>query len=270
MMVIMARADFIKHMNKLAGTANKSVVKAIPVPPPSVYRIVRVESAPSVSGLIEDRAWQLADIARVDQFHPNSSNHRPQTLVQALYDSAGIYVRFQVADQYVRAVCKRPQEMVSRDSCVECFIQPPGAGYFNFEVNCGGTMLLYYIEDASRPIPPNGTPFTRFTPLPLNQIELVRVEHTLPKTIDPEITSRIDWSLGFFAPWELFQAYVPKSSLRRDVPWRGNFFKCGDHTSHPHWASWNPIGPVPRFHQPERFGTFEFEADSTLNRLVRG
>ena len=25
--------------------------------------------------------------------------------------------------------------------------------------------------------------------------------------------------------------------------WRGNFYKCADESSHPHWASWAPIGP---------------------------
>lgn len=225
--------------------------------------------APSLAAPLQDSVWKSADVAEVDQFHADSSKHRPSTLVRAMYDDDGLYVRFEVADKYVRALSKSPQDLVSRDSCVECFIQPPEAGYFNFEINCGGTMLLYYIEDASRPVPANGAPFTRYTPLPSNHLRLVKIEHTLPKIVDPEIKTRVEWSLSFFAPWKLFQAYVPKFSLRTDVTWRGNFFKCGDQTSHPHWASWNPIGPVLRFHQPERFGAFEFVTDELSPRARR-
>ena len=36
---------------------------------------------------------------------------------------------------------------------------------------------------------------------------------------------------------------------------RGNFYKCGDKTAHPHFVSWNPVGtPSPDFHRPEFFG----------------
>ena len=36
--------------------------------------------------------------------------------------------------------------------------------------------------------------------------------------------------------------------------WRANLYKCGDQTSHPHWASWAPIGEALNFHQPGFFG----------------
>ena len=26
--------------------------------------------------------------------------------------------------------------------------------------------------------------------------------------------------------------------------WRANFYKCGDDTSHPHWAAWSPLKKV--------------------------
>ena len=41
---------------------------------------------------------------------------------------------------------------VSNDDCVEVFIAPDPEqvkSYFNFEINCGGTMLLYYIPDSA-------------------------------------------------------------------------------------------------------------------------
>jgi hypothetical protein len=40
---------------------------------------------------------------------------------------------------------------------------------------------------------------------------------------------------------------------------KGNFYKCGDKTSVPHFLSWNPIIlPSPDFHRPDFFGEFSF------------
>ena len=41
--------------------------------------------------------------------------------------------------------------------------------------------------------------------------------------------------------------------------WRANFFKCAENSKHPHWASWSPIGPILKFHQPNRFGELYFK-----------
>jgi hypothetical protein len=40
--------------------------------------------------------------------------------------------------------------------------------------------------------------------------------------------------------------------------WHANFYKCGDHTSHKHWASWQPVKEL-NFHRPEDFGDIVFE-----------
>ena len=40
--------------------------------------------------------------------------------------------------------------------------------------------------------------------------------------------------------------------------WRANFYKCGDQTSHPHWAAWSPVDEL-NFHLPRCFGTIAFE-----------
>ena len=40
--------------------------------------------------------------------------------------------------------------------------------------------------------------------------------------------------------------------------WRGNFFKCAEDNSHPHWAAWAPVNEF-NFHQPACFGTIRFD-----------
>lgn len=192
----------------------------------------------------------------VDEFHRASSNHRPLTQVRMLHDTQSLYIDIQVQDQYVRAVHQTYQSMVSRDSCAEVFLQPPGsAGYFNFELNCCGIMLLYYIEDPARHAL---RIFRKATPVPDSLAKLMKIRSLLTGPIEPEIAEPTPWRLGIEVPLAVFKAFVP-SMTRLSGDWRGNFFKCGDETSHPHWASWNPIGSRLRFHQPRRFAPIRFE-----------
>jgi cellulose/xylan binding protein with CBM9 domain len=60
-------------------------------------------------------------------------------------------------------------------------------------------------------------------------------------------------------PFAMMESYVSATGDPRGQTWRGNLFKCGDETSHPHWASWAPIGQELNFHQPEKFGELRFE-----------
>jgi hypothetical protein len=168
-----------------------------------------------------------------------------------------LYLQFQVADRYVRCVNTSFQSLVSHDSCVEFFVQPrPDAGYFNFEINCGGTMLVYYIED---PRPAENAFFRKFTVIPEEQGRLVRIAASMPHLVEPEIETAVNWSIECAIPVSFFEAYVGQVAGLSGQAWRGNFFKCADQTSHPHWASWNPIGEVLRFHQPAYFAPIHFE-----------
>src|SRR5438309_65808 len=95
--------------------------------------------------------WGTGEEARVDQFHTAGSQHRPEVLAKLMYDAANLYLRFRVDDRYVVAKHTGFQDPVWRDSCAEFFVQPRASGgYFNFEINCGGALLSYYIEDPTR------------------------------------------------------------------------------------------------------------------------
>ncbi len=141
---------------------------------------------------------------------------------------------------------------------MEFFVQPAGAvGYYNFEVNAGGTVLVYFIEDPTRGA--DGTLFQKFTELPIPLVESMPIYHSLPDIVDPERTEPTRWSVAFSISKDLIEQYVPDAWSRRDLPWRCNFHKCGDDTSHPHWASWADIGQTLRFHQPDKFGQLIFD-----------
>jgi len=191
------------------------------------------------------------DIAR---FRPESSKHRPVTRAKMLYSPDGILGLFQVKDQYIRCTRSQFQDEVYKDSCVEFFVQPgPDRGYFNFEFNCGGTLLASYILDSART--ENGfKDFVRLTPEAGKQISIF---HSMPKIVDPEIINTATWYIDFFIPYSVLETYTGPVKPEKGDVWRGNFYKCGDETSHPHWASWAPVDEL-NFHLPDNFGILRF------------
>lgn len=220
------------------------------------YTVRAAARPPALTGRGDSRAWSGADELRVALFHPHSTAHRPQTRVRLLHDESGLFLRFRVRDRYVRSVQTKYQSMVCTDSCVEFFAQPrEGAGYFNFEFNAGGTLLVYYIEDAART--PKG--FRRFTKLPCALGRRVEIRHSLPAVVEPEIAAPVSWCVEAHIPRAVFEGVLGPLGRFRGQRWRANFYKCGDGTSHPHWASWAPLrnGQL-NFHQPQFFGQLRF------------
>jgi hypothetical protein len=221
------------------------------------YVIRRATSTPELRGEWDGPAWSRADELEIAHFHAKGSpDHRPRTRVKLLYDDHGLYVLFRVSDRYVRCVHTRHQEYVFKDSCVEFFVQPRPGSYFNFEFNCGGTMLLYHLKDPPRG--PSGK-LEGFQILPPEELATIRVYHSLPTSVPEEIAEPVEWRLEYFVPNPLMERYVGPLGAPAQRRWRGNFYKCGDDTSRPHWATWAPIERLD-FHQPECFAPLSFES----------
>ena len=128
------------------------------------------------------------------------------------------------------------------DSCCELFLQRPGAAeYVNFEVNAAGKMT------AAR-----GTgrgDRKSLTPEEFGQIvRMASIEG--PQDYAGGVWT---WRVILMIPFELMG--LDPDDLPESL--RGNIYKCGDLTAHPHFLSWAPIGtPEPDFHRPEYFGEF--------------
>ncbi len=224
------------------------------------YLIKRAKIKPELKGDWNGSAWRNANIVKVDQFRQESSDHLPITQAKVLYDSAGLYVIFRVQDCYVICTRTKNQEITSKDSCVEVYFQPmpddPNIGYINFEMNCGGAILTYYITDPTRC---DETIFKERIVIPEDEIKTLRIYHSMPKSIPVEIKEHVAWTVEYFIPFAYFEKYVGKFDVKPGTRWRGNFFKCADESSHPHWASWNPIGEEFNFHVPEYFAELVFD-----------
>jgi hypothetical protein len=224
---------------------------------PREYRIRRAAAAPTWLDTWDSALWNTADTAAVSDFHPRSSSHRPETRVRLLYDRSNLYGRFQVRDSYLLCRHLHYQDPVYRDACVEFFVQPRAdKGYFNFEMNCCGALLLRYVEDPTRG--PAGE-LARSTPVPPDIASEIEIRTSLNGPIEPELLEVTDWSVFFVIPLGVLEHYTGPLGDPAGQVWRGNFYKCAEDNSHPHWASWSPIGSILNFHQPEAFGILRFE-----------
>jgi hypothetical protein len=221
------------------------------------HHVARAPAPPPLEGPWDGPAWRDVPALGVELFSAKSTDHRPRTEAKLQYDDAGIYVLFRVEDRYVRAVAGDPGNQVCKDSCVEFFVQPvAGRGYYNFEFSCGGWMLARYNE---APAFIRGGGADGGGDLAPEVRGAIRIHHSLPERIDPEIAAPTTWTLGAFIPWTVFEAALGDVRPRPGVSWRANFFKCGSHTSHPHWAAWSPKAGKVGFHAPELFGELVFD-----------
>jgi len=197
--------------------------------------------------------WQSAPTISLGHFMGQKPEHMPKVKAKMLYDDRNVYVIFHVEDQYVRAVARKDNDAVYEDSCVEFFFTPGSdlkQGYFNLEMNCGGTKLFYH--QIAR-----GQNAIAVTDADRNTVE---VAHTMPKIVEPEITKPVTWTVEYRIPVKILENYCAVTKLAPGVTWRSNFYKCADKTSHPHWLTWALVDkPEPDFHLPEFFGTLQFK-----------
>lgn len=211
--------------------------------------------------------WGETPIVVIDQFLPESSDHQPLTQLKLQYDMRGVFGLFRAEDRYVRCVQTSFQDMVCRDSCVEVFFQPHPeiilegrfhASYLNLEISGNGTLLSYHIRNAKR----TEDGFKDFDKLTSEDGKAILTNSTLPKRVYPEIEEALEWRLAFHLPFAVMEKYLGPlcdSALGMSgLRWGMNAFKCTEHSSHPHWASWQPCSSF-NFHKPSDFGCLLFE-----------
>lgn len=178
---------------------------------------------------------------------------QPITEAKACYDTANVYVIFQVHDKYVKSTVTEINGHVSGDSCVEFFFSPDAdhpERYFNLEVNAGGIPLMFFVT----------TPWTEFVRLPADAIKEIEIAHSLPAVVDPEISDEVTWTIEYRIPLKMLKRFTKVTAPDAGVAWRANFYKTGSKTSNPHYYTWSPVeNAVPNFHLPAYFGRIVFK-----------
>lgn len=218
-----------------------------------VYLVNRISKPVSIDANWQKPVWKDVKMLTLAHHMGERPAHFPKTRAKLLYDDQAIYVIFRVEDQYVRAVADAYQGPVYRDSCVEFFFTPGmdiKKGYFNLEMNCGGTALFCHQK----------TQGVAEVKVDSSDFQQMTVAHSLPSIIDPELTAPTTWTVEYRLPFSILQNYTDFKSPSSGDSWRANFYKCADATSHPHWLTWAPVDfPTPRFHLPEFFGELRFQ-----------
>lgn len=158
---------------------------------------------------------------------------------QICYDDAALYVRLSAVEHNIRAEHTGLLDEVCEDSCLEFFFEPMQDGrYFNLEIN------------------PNGAMYFGFGTSLQNLYRLIPETHPIHPVI---ARTEGGWTVEYAIPFDFVRLFFPDFSPAPGKVMRGNCFKCGDLTDHPHWLCWNPV-PAERatFHCSEYFGTMQF------------
>lgn len=192
-------------------------------------RIMEVKAA---KGFIDEINWSEYPYSPMVGF----SIARSRTHLVIMYNVRGLDLR---------AAALEDNGPVWEDSCCEFFVSHPSDGtYYNFELNCIGTLLAS--KRRSR------TDADMFTDDMLARI----IRHSsLERKAYDENGQIHTWSTAVCIPFDLIG--INSSALPEAM--NVNFYKCGDLTAHPHFLSWNRIDvPSPDFHRPDYFGRITF------------
>jgi len=198
--------------------------------------------------LAEVSHWfdRLAESHKIDNVCWKEFSYKPEVSFKISFSPAEIFLKFYVREKYFKAEMTEINQAVWEDSCVEFFVSPADDGiYYNFEFNGIGTCYMGC-----------GTGRHDSTPVSPEYVSLVR---TLPSMERPVRDIRGD------IYWELVAAIPVKTFFRHSIitlqgrRMRGNFYKCGDRLSEPHYLTWQPVfSEKPDFHRPECFGELLF------------
>lgn len=215
-------------------------------------KVEKFANPPGESADWNTSPWKEITPQSIGNYMGSRPDHFPQAEVKIAYEDTAVYLMFRVADRYVRAVAAEHQGNVWEDSCVEFFFTPDSdvsTGYFNIEMNCGGTMLFHFQPGAGK---------DRIV-IPKSECNEIQCVHSLPCIVEPEIEDSITWTVAYRIPLTLLKKYCQVVMPAPEVVWRANFYKCADKSSHPHWLTWAPVEyPRPNFHLPRSFGILEF------------
>jgi len=216
------------------------------------YTVTKLESDVEINAVWDKAPWQNIEAIELAYYMGERPQHFPKVLAKIAYDKDAIYVIYKVDDNYVVATTKEYQGSVFEDSCVEFFFTPHedvSLGYFNLEMNCGGTALFNF----------QVVPRKDRTAIPRSDFDQIKVAHSMPAILEPEVQENVTWMLEYRIPFSFLQKYSKVVKPASGVKWRANFYKCADNSSHPHWLTWSKIEQQkPDFHLPQYFGELEF------------
>lgn len=179
---------------------------------------------------------------------PSLYPSEPKVSFKMAHNGTHIFLHYFVEENEVLAKTTEDNGPVWTDSCVEFFITfGDSSNYYNAEFTCIGKALLGYRKDKNNAEHAGASV--------MNSIK--RYPSLGHEPFDKK-QGDYKWNLLVVIP---VSAYWQSGLMTfSGVKARGNFYKCGDNLTTPHYLSWNPIKTEkPNFHIPQYFGEINFE-----------
>lgn len=196
-----------------------------------------------VAQLLQTLPVHTIDTINWVETHPS----KPQVTFAIAHTGSHILLQYRVKENEILAAVTDDNGRVWTDSCVEMFVSFDNAHYYNAEFTCIGKALLGYRRFGEKAQHAPADIMQSITRLPSLGTENRELQ-----------AGNWDWLLTLVIPQTAFWQSNLQSFSGMQA--RGNFYKCGDNLSTPHFVSWAAIDtPAPSFHQPKFFGELIFE-----------
>jgi len=206
--------------------------------------------------------WDKVQEGSLEFSNWDSSVHYNTFFKMCFVKEKGIFLKMRTDETDLRFVNTKRDENIWEDSCMEFFICPFShrEEYLNFEMNPVGAYLCQFgkgredrvflasltdeAASVKAEISPQGWNLELFISASLtDEAASVKAE------ISPQV-----WNLELFISASLISEAFGETFTAGACSIRGNFYKCGDLTSKPHYDSFNKMGTLPPgFHNPECF-----------------
>ncbi len=188
------------------------------------------------------KAWEDAPVLHIASYPWDLTGYRPPTTAQAVWQEAGLHLRYQSTEKILLAEKRLIDPRVCDDSAVELFLMPApqqSAAYVNLEFSALCAMYLGVGTGREDNV-------------------LLKDEDLLQFQVRSEIRlceGGYLWTLQAFVPFAFLARHVADAGWKSGSVMRGNFYKLAETGPLEHCGSWNPIvWEEADFHRPEFFG----------------
>ncbi|MFM9909368.1 MAG: carbohydrate-binding family 9-like protein [Chitinophagaceae bacterium] len=243
------------------------------VVPSWIFSQIGVENSPlikvkkttdfSVTGKGNDNHWKLTDwhpiiarsstILRKENWNIPASlgsdeNHSYKTQFKILYSEKGIYCLYICEDSIITSTIKEDYLNLYDEDVVEAFFwtDTKMPVYFEYELSPFNYELPLLIIN-------NKGNIMGWRPWQYTGDR--KIMHAVSISEKDPINNKISWTAEFFIPFTLLSP-MGNTPSKKGTKWRANFYRI-DYDRKPVYSSWQLTRK--NYHDPERFGTLEFD-----------
>jgi len=213
----------------------------------TIAKVLEKIEMPDLELVSQTLDWEISSF-KIEQVNWEAFPYKPRVTLRIGYNEKELFLKYKVREQSVRAAVAENDGNVWEDSCVEMFVSLQGSmDYYNLELSCIGKRLLGYHKVGEEAVRADKS-----------VLSSIRVLSSLVNKPFPEKHGETEWNITVAIPFKAFwkDRFAPVSGDKIT----GNFYKCGDKLTVPHFLSWKKIDfEKPNFHLPQFFSELEFE-----------